>query len=109
MIKSRREYNVHKQRLLAEDPHCYRCGIEHGQGSQSLHYHHTIPQHTNSTDHALGCLLCPNCHATVHSIERRMHKVVDEHGFTHGTFGGQPRRKQEHRRAKAERLTEAWT
>lgn len=35
--------------------------------------------------------------------------VVGEHGYTHGTFVCQPRRKREHRKARAERLTEAWT
>ena len=109
MIKSRRRYNDHKQTLLAEDPYCYRCGVEHGIGGESLHYHHTIPQHTGNTDHSLGCLLCSSCHAIIHAIERRLHKVVDDDGYTHGTFAGQPRSKQQRRRSRAEQLTEAWT
>lgn len=108
MSKSQHKYQAHRNRLLAEDPCCYRCGIGHSEG-QPLHYHHRIPQHTGKTDHTLGCLLCPRCHFVTHNMERRMHKVVDEHGYTHGTFAGQPRRKRERRKARAVRLTEAWT
>ena len=68
-----------------------------------------IPQHTGYTDHSQGMLLCSECHAEVHAIERNLHKVVDEDGYTHGTFAGQPRRKRERRKARAERLTDAWT
>ena len=105
---SRRDYRPYRNKLLAEDPYCHRCGIEHSR-QYPLHYHHTIPQHTGQTDHALGSLLCSGCHAIVHAIERRLHKVVDQDGYTHGTFAGQPRRKREQRKARAERLTEAWT
>ena len=109
MIRSRREYNVHKQRLLADDPHCYRCGIEHGRGQQALQYHHVIPQHTGKTDHSRGYLLCRPCHALEHAVERRSHKVVDSQGYSHGTFVGQPRSKRERRKSRAVRLTDAWT
>ena len=103
----RRLYSKFRQQLLDHEPFCHNCQSEHSL-SNPLHYHHLIPQHTGKTDHTLGCLLCSNCHAIIHSIERRMHKVVDEHGYTHGTFVCQPRRKREHRKARAERLTEAW-
>lgn len=107
MAKNRSKYESYRQRLIAEDPYCYRCGVEHGD--EPLHYHHKIPQHTGETDHSHGVLLCRRCHCIVHALERRQHKVVDEDGYTHSTFAGQPRRRREQRRSRAERLTEAWT
>ena len=111
MAKNRSKYEKYRQQLLLNDPHCSRCGQEHGVGHEEcrLHYHHTRPQHTGETDHSQGVLLCRRCHSILHGLERRAHKVVDEHGYTHGTFAGQPRRKRERRKAKAERLTDAWT
>lgn len=109
MSKAQNKYQEYRNKLLADDPHCYRCGIEHGHGQQALQYHHVIPQQTGITDHAQGYLLCRPCHALEHAIERRIHKAVDQHGYTNGAFVGQPRRKQERRKARAVRLTEAWT
>lgn len=109
---TRKYYKRYKQQLLNDDPHCYRCGIEHGVGHeecQPLQYHHAIPQHTGETDHSQGFLLCRRCHAILHNMERRLHKVVDEKGYTHGTFAGQPKRKLTKRIREAEALTKAWT
>ena len=106
---TRPQYKRYRDQLLAEEPFCSRCGAEHGVGHEALHYHHVTPQHTGETDHSQGVLLCGRCHSIYHGYERRAHKVVDEQGYTHGTFAGQPRRKLNDRIKRAEELTKAWT
>ena len=79
-----RPYDPYKRKLMKHDPRCERCGAEAEPGAGSLHYHHTQPQHTGSSDHSEGVLVCARCHYELHAIERGKHKVVNEEGYTSG-------------------------
>ena len=75
-----RPHERERNELLANDPHCSMCGVEHGTGRDALHYHHTIPQHTGINEH-VGCLLCRYCHQRWHAKERGRHKIIDDRGY----------------------------
>lgn len=76
----RYKHDKYRKALLAEDPHCHSCGAEHGTGSEALHYHHLIPQHTGNTDHSYGILLCRQCHSYENRKQRNEHKQVNIDG-----------------------------
>ena len=78
MRKERAVYNKIRKQLLAEDPYCCHCGVEHCVESP-LQYHHAIPQYLNTEEH-VGYLLCQQCHARWHAHDRCQHKVIDQSG-----------------------------
>ena len=95
-------YKKHREALLAVDPHCNHCGVEHST-EEPLHYHHTIPQYTGATDHSRGVLLCARCHQDVHGNDRRTHKVIDPRTgemATQDAYAHKRQRRAERRRAE---------
>ena len=98
-------WEKHRKAALREDPHCQRCGIEHGSEVGSyLHWHHVTPRHTGQIDHSHGVLLCPQCHQAIH----RQHKNVSIDGYTMGAVPLPERRAVKNRKERAQRISDAY-
>ena len=108
MVDSR--WKSQKERLMAETPYCYSCGVDHGIGASFLEFHHITPRHKNLDEHE-GVLLCRRCHNDVHIQERNAHKVADDRGYspvTPNVYRGNKNQKKL-KREQHQELIDQWT
>ena len=99
-------WSNYRRKALAEDPHCRRCGVEHGSDVGSyLHWHHLDPRHTGSRDHSKGILLCQRCHQAEHV----RHKQVRIDGSSQRGLPLPERDNVKRRKTRARRISDAWS
>ena len=101
------QYKKYRAALLLEDPHCYRCGVEHGKGRDALQYHHVKPQRDGDVDHSYGVLLCRSCHQVETNKQRNAHRTVDQAGYSNPT--AKPYRHKKKRKDMIEELLTVWS